>query len=197
MPSDEFPICGTARLAIVALTAKANFRRALRALARELPVDARELMAAALEGWQVQEIPVAVAEHVHAAALLATGDAVQGERLRQARAGAVQHWAAELDEIISTSRRTTADDRMWLARSLSKRGLAAHVLGDAPVGVRHYREAITLLGETWSPDHPEVGAYLDDCATLLLSMGRPDEAEAMMAQARAIEAKVGIPADLG
>jgi len=50
-------------------------------------------------------------------------------------------------------------------------------------------QAQDIWEKALGPDHPKVATYLEKLATLLLSMGRPEEAESLQDPARVIWAK--------
>lgn len=195
MPSDAFPICGTARAEMDRIACERALRKALRLQARGRIAEAQALLAPLLPKWASRTFPLAAAEYAQAALLFLSNDIGESDRLREKSSSPIHDWARELDERIRRASRENSDHLMWLARMKAERGLASYVLGDYRGAEEADREAISMLSSIWGADHLEVGTYEDDLATVLLRVGQGPEAESLVAHARAIQAKHGFQYD--
>ncbi len=182
----DFPICGTAQLAMQGVAAEDSFRRALRAWARGEIENAKPLVANAIASWS-HSLTI-LHEHVRYADFLLEGaSSSDGIRVRTELENATKR----LDDLIAHDRRDTDDLVMWLCRALVQRGHSALLFGELPRAETFYVRAIELLSAIWGEDHLEVGSYAEDYATLLFKMGRSADAEAQIRRARVAWEKAG------
>jgi len=184
---DPFPICGTARLAMSRLAAGTLLRRAKRLHASGLGERARALYEEALaasgegsdtspamvRGYLLQWLEASGDE----ASVLAVREALRYERPFDFEA-ATRDLAAETDAMWRW--RCRADIGQWLGAS-----------GRHEEARACFAEAIAEVVALWGPDHLEIAQYEDELATMLLFVGRAEEAERHIANARRLVALAG------
>lgn len=171
------------------ISAENAFNRGMRVAMRGDRETAKELVAHALETWGDQSMTVSPV-HVRYACVLF--GAAQDDGATKAE---MERKAQELDARIADGARPgpgPVNDRiMWTCRAMVQRALTAMMLDDDARADALYVEAMTKLAGIWGANHLEVGSYAEDYATLLIKMGRTDEAEAQIARARDAKTAAG------
>ncbi|NOU29217.1 MAG: hypothetical protein HOO96_15045 [Polyangiaceae bacterium] len=172
--ASDFPICGTARLAMDRLRAGSIFDRARRLHAQgHLDRAAAEYEEALRNAISGSETSPSLIRAYWLRLAQVRGDGARVATLQDQLRG-------DLALNLEDARRRVADagqDVMFRARARVKLAVWLGAAGCDAEAEGHLRHAIAELGALWGPEHMEVLSFHDELATNLFFQGRAAEAQ--------------------